>query len=118
MCNYVEDTHTFTMETTPEEFIDLMYDNLNEDGVTFIPGPYDDSKYLGGTFSYRCRIAWDNNGRKEAQKKFASLFDALKKIAEYDDKLDGTNENAKKVLGDGELFYIWATYVKAFSTDN
>ena len=45
MCNYVEDTHTFTKETTPEEFIDLMYDNLNEDGVTFIPGPYDDSKY-------------------------------------------------------------------------
>lgn len=119
MCNYVEDTHTFTMETTPEEFIDLMYDNLNEDGVIFIPGPYDDdSKYLGGTFSYRCRIAWGNNGRKESQKKFASLFDALKKIAEYDDKLDGTNENAKKVLGDGELFYIWATYVKAFSTDN
>ena len=116
MCNFVEDTYTFTQETTPEEFIELMYDKRTEDGVTFIPGPCDDSTYRGETFSYRCRINWFDKEREAAQEKYASLFGSLKKIAELSDELDGTDENAKKVLGN-KLFNVWETYLSNYRTD-
>lgn len=117
MCDYVKDAYTFTQTTTPEEFIELMYDKRTEDGVTFIPGPLDDSTYRGESFSYRCRINWNDNDRNEAQKKFASLFDSLKEIARHAERLDGTNENAKRVLDNDDLFYVWVTYIKDFCTD-
>ena len=116
MCNFVEDTYTFTQETTPEEFIELMYNKRTGDGVTFIPGPCDNSTFRGETFSYRCRIDWNDKDREKAQEKFASLFDSLRKIAELSHKLDGTDENAKKVLGN-ELFSVWETYLSNYRAD-
>ena len=118
MCNFIEDNYTFTPETTPEEFIDLMYDKRTEDGVTFIPGPHNDATYRSETFSYRCRVNWFDKEREAAQEKFASLFDSLREIAELSDKLDGTDENAKKVLDDGELFNVWETYLSDYRTNS
>lgn len=116
MCNFVEDTYTFTQENAPEEFLEQMHDKRTEDGAVFFPAGFDDGTYRGDSFSYRCRLNWDVEDVKNVQSEFNLLYNTIREIALSAEKLDGTQENAKQILT-SEQFSVWEAYLKDFGTE-
>ncbi|MBQ5321960.1 MAG: hypothetical protein J6J07_00775, partial [Oscillospiraceae bacterium] len=98
----------------PEEYISLMFERTDEDGILYIPGWYSDvPENNNENDSYRCRINWNLSDLEKISEKFRTIYDGIKKIAALYDNIDDDPENAKKLL-DKNDFEIWNTYIRPF----
>ncbi len=117
----------------PAEFITLLFERTDEDGVLYIPGwHYDRPGWEWGVNtdendSYRCRVDWNMVKYEKLMDEFETLYAALKKISQHRSHLDGlhgekprkiTLETAKEVLKDETLAQIWYTYVRPYEIEN
>lgn len=107
---------------TPLEYISLMFDRTDEDGVLYIPEFPNEMSMCEEKRSYCCKMNWTEADRNSVCNEFNKLYSALKKIAgKYDkagkyDELDGSEKTAKKVFADEtELFDVWQTFVKSLN---
>lgn len=106
----------------PADFITLMFDRTDEDGILYIPGwHYDRPGWEWGTpgstdeyDSYRCCVDWNLAKYERLLKQFNELYSALLEMASYYDELDETLETAKKVLKKPELVKVWDIYIRQF----
>lgn len=106
----------------PADFITLMFDRTDEDGILYIPGwHYDRPGWECGTpgstdeyDSYRCCVDWNLAKYERLLKQFNELYSALLEMASYYDELDETLETAKKVLKKPELVKVWDIYIRQF----
>lgn len=106
----------------PADFITLMFDRTDEDGILYIPGwHYDRPGWECGTpgstdeyDSYRCCVDWNLAKYERLLKQFNELYSALLEMASYYDELDETLESAKKVLKKPELVKVWDIYIRQF----
>ena len=106
---------SFNADLTPSEFISLMYERTDDEGIIYIPGwHYDTPGNADEENSYRCCVTWSLVDYERIKDEFSFLYDCLEKIAEKYDALDATEETAKRVLGQGKLFEIWKIYVRRF----
>lgn len=107
---------------TPADFITLMFERTDEDGILYIPGwHYDDPGWEynapGSTDendSYRCLVNWNLAKYEKLLDKFVKHYAMLEKIAAHWDELDGTPETAKNILRDSALFTCWSTFIRPF----
>ena len=98
----------------PEEYISLMFERTDEDGILYIPGWYSDvPENNNENDSYRCRMNWNLSDLEKISEKFRTIYDGIKKIAAVNDDIDGDPENAKELL-DKNTFEIWNTYIRPF----
>ena len=107
---------------TAANFITLMFERTDEDGVLYIPGwhysrPGWESDAPGSTDendSYRCKIDWNLAKYEKVKEKFEKFYLALKEIAKFYDELfeDGTNPD--EILGNEDLSKVWNLYLKPF----
>ena len=106
---------------TPTDFITLMFERTDEDGLLYIPGWHYDGpgwmeNVLGSTDendSYRCRVDWNIAKYEKFLKKFDNHFLALQQIAEIERAADKENKTFEL---DSELYDFWNTYLKPFDT--
>lgn len=107
---------------TPTDFITLMFERTDEDGILYIPGwHYDRPGWECGAEgstdendSYRCRVDWNIAKYEKLLEKFNRHYDSVVKIAKLWDEIDNDAQKAKQVLNDEELFEFWNTYIKGF----
>lgn len=105
---------------TPADFITLMFERTDEDGVLYIPGwHYNRPGWMinapgitDDNDSYRCKVDWNLSKYERTLKKFNTVYSAIEKIAKYYDELFDSREDAKTVLKDDELVEVWNTYLK------
>ncbi|MBE6727701.1 MAG: hypothetical protein E7562_03525 [Ruminococcaceae bacterium] len=98
---------------TPEEYITLMFERTDEDGVLYIPWKKTNG-YDFDIVSCRCRMSWNLYDYEKSIKEFKELYDDLKSIALLYEKLgDDINVN-KKILGSERLFKTWFKFVRKF----
>ncbi len=109
------------MQLTPVDFITLMFERTDEDGILYIPGwHYDWPGWLNGVAgatdendSYRCQVDWNLDKYEKLLKQFNNLYNAIQKIAPHWEELDdGSLETAEKVLKDSGLVEVWQTYIQ------
>ena len=106
---------------SPADFITLMFERTDEDGVLYIPGwHYDRPGWESGTpgstdenDSYRCQVDWNLEKYEKLLKQFDELYNAIKQIAPYWDLLEETL-NPEEVLKDKKLFEVWQNYIDRF----
>lgn len=112
---------------SPIDFITLMFERTDEDGILYIPGwHYDWPGWMhnasGSTDendSYRCRVNWNLDKYEKLIKQFDAVYNALEKIAPYWEELEEDSlETAKQVLQDGELVEVWQKYVRRLHVCN
>lgn len=106
------------IELTANDFITLMFERTDENGILYIPGwHYDrisgDEKNTDEDDSYRCKVDWNLYKFENFQKEFEGLNNALKEIANFREEIDDNIDNAKKFLSK-EVFTIWDTYIRPF----
>lgn len=106
---------------TPIDFITLMFDRTEEDGVLYIPGwHYDWPGWMSGAVgstdendSYRCQVDWNLNKYEKLLKQYEELYDALQKIAPHWQEIDhGCLETAQRILREPKLVEVWEKYLK------
>jgi len=81
---------------TPVDFITLMFERTDVDGILYIPGwHYDWPGWMhnapGSTDendSYRCHVDWNLDKYEKMVKQFEELYNAIQKIAPYWNELD------------------------------
>lgn len=96
---------------TPADYITLMFERTDEDGILYIPGwPYDMETEAHN--SYRCKMDWNLFKYEKVLKEFNTIFAAIEKIAESYDEIEETPGNAKSILVDNALFEMWNTYLR------
>lgn len=107
---------------TPADFITLMFERTDEDGVLYIPGwhysrPGWESDAPGSTDendSYRCKIDWNLAKYEKVKEKFEEFYLALKEIAKFHDEIYEDLDNAETIIGDTELIKFWDLYLKPY----
>lgn len=107
------------LELTPADFITMMFERTDEDGILYIPGwhynrpgwPYAPDS-TDEESSYRCKMNWNLSKYEKVLEKFNAVYAALEKIGEKYDELEGDPEKTKAVLGDGTLFDVWNLYLR------
>ncbi len=107
----------------PADFITLMFERTDEDGILYIPGwHYDGPGWMenapGSTDendSYRCRVDWNLYKYEKLLDKFKKHYSTLEKIAEIEKEAD---ENDKPFELEGELYDFWNTYLHPFDIDD
>ena len=108
---------------SPADFITLMFERTDEDGVLYIPGwHYDRPGWESGTpgstdenDSYRCQVDWNLEKYEKLLKQFDELYNAIKQIAPYWDELEETLK-PEEVLKDKRLLEVWQKYVDRLGT--
>ena len=112
-------TVSFDSDLTPLEYIHLMFDRTDEDGVLYIPAFPNESSSCEEEHSYRCKMNWTVKDCRAVCAEFKRLYANLKKISEKYDELDESEETAGKVFceekGNAELFTIWQIFVKSLN---
>ena len=106
-------------ELTPADFISLMFERTDEDGILYIPGwsymrPGWEYGAAGSTDvdnSYRCKVDWNLAKYERVLEKFERVFGAIQEIAKYYDDLEDESADVKKVLKDPVLLEVWNTYL-------
>lgn len=110
---------SFDDELIPAQFIFLMFDRTDENGILYIPGwNCNFSDDADKESIYRCRMNWNVTDCKKTADEFNTLYNNLQKIAAVYDELDGSVENATEVLESDGLFQTWNTYIRRFDTGN
>jgi hypothetical protein len=107
---------------TPADFITLMFERTDEDGILYIPGwHYDrpgwESNAPGSTDendSYRCKIDWNLAKYEKVKEKFEEFYLALKEIAKFHDEIYEDLDNAETIIGDPELIKFWNLYLNPY----
>ncbi|MCH5192137.1 MAG: hypothetical protein J1F23_08250 [Oscillospiraceae bacterium] len=106
---------SFDDELIPAQFISLMFDRTDENGILYIPGWHCNfSDDTDKESIYRCRMNWSVTDCKKTADEFNTLYNNLQKIASVYDELDGSVENATEVLESDGLFQTWNTYIAVF----
>ncbi len=103
---------SFDNSITPEEYINLMFERTDEDGILYIPWDNGTEK-----ISCRCKIDWNLSDLEKIQKRFKNLYSELWEIGRLDDKLSSDPVECRKALGSDKLFETWNTYVRPFNTE-
>ncbi|MBR6766271.1 MAG: hypothetical protein IKM06_07285 [Clostridia bacterium] len=111
---------------SPVDFITLMFERTDEDGILYIPGwgythPGWAVNAPGSTdsdFSYRCRIEWNIDRYEKVQKKFDKIYNGIKALAPMYDALYEAPESAYEIINNKDLFSIWETYLSDLDTGN
>ena len=109
---------------TPADFITLMFERTDEDGVLYIPGwhysrpgwQFEASGSTDENDSYRCKIDWNLEKYEKVKAKFEKLYLAIKEISKFYDKPFEDDKNLDEVLENAELSEIWNLYLKPFDT--
>ena len=104
---------------TPNEFISLMFERTDEDGILYIPGwgymrPGWECNAPGSTDienSYRCKINWNIEKLDKITEKFEMVYSSIEKISKFYDELVSEPERAKDILKDQALIDVWNTYL-------
>ena len=136
MCEYTERNKTMENQMekeiydsmsdsnlSPADFITLMFERTDEDGILYIPGwHYDRPGWLhnapGSTDennSYRCQVDWNLKKYEILLQRFDELYNAIKQIAPYWDELEETLK-PEEVLKDKKLLDVWQKYVDRLGT--
>lgn len=92
---------------TPKEFIELMFERTDLDGILLIPGWHYDGPSWGGNDirdSYRCHMNWTVTDMERITGQYQKLYDALEKIAVHWDDV--------KAIKDPELQAVWDKYLR------
>lgn len=96
---------------TPKEFIELMFERTDLDGILLLPGWYYDGPSWDANDiqdSYRCHMNWTIADMDRIISQFHKLYAALEKIATYLDDVT--------VIKDPELQAIWDKYLQGLDT--
>lgn len=107
---------------TPDNFIDLMFERTDEDGILYIPGwhysrPGWENDAPGSTDekdSYRCKINWNLAKYEKVKVKFDKFYNSLKEISMVYEELLDENKKAVEILKEPELLEVWNLYLKPF----
>ena len=105
---------------SPADFITLMFERTDEDGVLYIPGwHYDNPGWEvnapGSTddgASYRCKMNWNLFKYEKVLAEFKAVYAALQHIAAAGDLFGASPEEAKAALADESVFAVWNTSVR------
>ena len=105
---------------TPADFITLMFERTDEDGILYIPGwhysrPGWEVWAPGSTDvenSYRCKLNWNLFKYEKVLEKFNAVYSALEKIAPVYEELSDSPENAGSILKNNALFEVWDVYLR------
>ncbi len=92
---------------TPEEFIELMFERTDLDGILLIPGRYYDGPSWDANDiqdSYRCHMNWTYVDMSNIISRFHKLYAALEKIATFLDDV--------KAIKEPELLAVWDKYLR------
>lgn len=116
--NVIDSMNEITL--LPADFITLMFERTDEDGILYIPGwHYNRPGWMhnapGSTNdddSYRCKVDWNLSKYERTLKKFNKVYSAIEEIAKFYDELFDLHEDAKTVLKDDDLLEVWNTYLK------
>ena len=103
----------FDDDITPSEYIDLMKDSTDEQGVLFIPGWYYDNNDQS-TFSYRCKMDWNYYDHEAIVKEYEKLYKCIRRISYVYDELSNDATANKKLFNSEEVYNIWNTYIRDF----
>lgn len=92
---------------SPTDLITLMFERTNEDGILYTPAynVYDEE--------LRCHVDWNLEKYERLLDKFQKHLKNIEKIAAVYDEIDGSYENAKKLLG-SELADFFNKYIRSF----
>lgn len=111
-------------DLAPSDFITLMFERTDEDGILYIPGwHYDWPGWMSGAEgstdendSYRCQVDWNLNKYEKLLKQFGDLYTAIQKIAPYWEELEECFEleEMEEVLKDKSLAEVWQKYLQRF----
>lgn len=112
----------------PSDFITLMFERTDEDGILYLPGwHYDWPGWMSGATgstdendSYRCLVDWNLSKYEKLLKQFDELYTAIQKIAPYWEDLEECFEleDMEKVLKDKSLVKVWQKYIQRLRIDN
>ena len=91
---------------TPTDFITLMFERTDEDGILYIPGwgymrPGWECNTPFSTDidnSYRCKIDWNVNKLERILEKFERVYSSIKEIAKFYDELVSEPDKAEEIL--------------------
>ena len=92
---------------TPEEFIELMFERTDLDGILLIPGwHYDGVSWDANDIrdSYRCHMSWTFTDMERITSQFHKLYSALEKIAPHMRNVS--------IIQDPELLAVWNKYLR------
>lgn len=94
----IKETETLSFESdiNPLEYIYLMFDRTDDNGVLYIPEFPNELSLCEEKYSYRCKMNWTMEDRNSVCSEFKKLYSDLKKIAEKYEQLDGSEETAKR----------------------
>lgn len=112
-----ETIQSFDDDISPEEYIELMFDRTDENGILFIPRWYYGDFYEP-EYSYRCRLTWNLHDFEKVTDEFKALYSDLVMIAEKYNELGEDIEKNKAKLGSDRLFHVWHTFIRAFETSD
>lgn len=101
---------------TPQEYITEMFERTDENGILYLPASHTFTGVIEPEpdYDYRCGINWNLSKYELVLKKFTTVFEAIKRIAPFENELRYHPEKAKVLLKDPELYQVWYTYVRPF----
>ncbi len=104
---------TFEDDITPAEYINLMKDFTDEQGILFVPGWYYDNNDQS-SFSYRCKMDWNYYDHESVVKEYDKLYKCIRKISYVFDEISNDAAANKKLFGSEDVFNVWSTYIRDF----
>lgn len=104
---------------SPFDFITLMFERTDEDGILYIPGwsyvrPGWGVDAPGSTDlenSYRCRMDWNLRKYEKTLEKFQRIYAAMERCAAHYDELEEEGADVEAILG-SEDAAVWNTYLR------
>lgn len=98
---------------TPQQYITLMFERTDEDGVLYIPWTRNHG-YESEVISCRCRMNWNLFDYESVLKEYEELYNALKAIASVYNELSEDSKDNLNILKSDRLFSVWNTYIRNF----
>ena len=110
---------SFESDLTPKEYIDLMFDRTDENGILYMYElPCDSLLYKERTCKYS--MSWNLKNCVDLCSEFDALYKNIVLIAQKYNLLDKSEETAKAIFLDQmkniELFDTWQTFIKPLYT--
>lgn len=103
---------------SPAQYITLMFERTDQDGVLYIPGWHYFRPGWGGdcendeeTLSYRCKVNWNLYQYEEILKEFNQLYADLEELGKHYEDLISSHEPASYILGNHRLAKVWDLYL-------